>query len=264
MSTTTQDATYPLQGKLALITGCTGGIGQATAHAFAQSGCSIAVHHSSANSKAKADALVTELAKLAPGVKAAAFQADLSTYEAARRLHDEVVNVLGHPDILFVNHGVTGPRIGPQGDIQDVSPEVFEEIWRTNNGTGYILTQKCLPHMQEKKWGRIIFTSSVAAGTGGVIGPQYASSKSAMHGLIHWLSQRYCKEGILTNGVAPALIEDTEMMKNPPDTVRNLIPIGRLGKPDEIASIVLMLATNAYMTNKILVADGGYTNGGGF
>lgn len=97
------------------------------------------MHHSSAKSKAKADALVAELVKLAPGVKAAAFEADLSTYENARKLHEEVVRVLGHPDILFSNHGVTGPRIGPEGDIQDVSPEDFEEIWRTNAGTGYVV-----------------------------------------------------------------------------------------------------------------------------
>ncbi|KAI0823799.1 3-oxoacyl-reductase [Trametes gibbosa] len=260
------DATYLLQGKLALITGCTGGIGQATARAFARNGCSIAVHHSAQHSKAKADALVAELVALAPGVKAAAFEADLSTYDNARKLHEDVVNVLGHPDILFSNHGMSGPRIGPHGDIQDVSPEQFEEIWRTNTGTGYVLAQKCVSYMQERKWGRIVFTSSVAAGTGGVIGPQYASSKSALHGLIRWLSLRYCKEGILTNGVAPALIEGeyTEMMKNPPDSVRSIIPIGRLGKSEEIASIVLMLVTNGYMTNKIIVADGGWTNGGGF
>ncbi|TBU29273.1 3-oxoacyl-reductase [Dichomitus squalens] len=257
-------AEYPLQGKLALITGCTGGIGQATARAFARNGCSIAVHHSSARSKAKADALVLELIKLAPGVRAAAFEADLSAYDNAQTLCDRVTDILGHPDILFSNHGVTGPRIGPEGDIQNVSAESFEEIWRTNTGTGFVLVQKCLPYMQEKQWGRIIFTSSVAAGTGGVIGPQYASSKSALHGLIHWLSLRYCKEGILTNGVAPALIEDTDMMANPTDAIRSKIPIGRLGKPDEIASIVLMLATNGYMTNKIIVADGGWTNGGGF
>ncbi|KAI1785615.1 3-oxoacyl-reductase, partial [Ganoderma leucocontextum] len=266
MSNVPVEYPYPLQGKLALITGCTGGIGQATARAFARSGCSIALHHSSAKSKAKADALIAGLVKLAPGVRAAAFEADLSTYENARKLCDQVVEVLGHPDILFSNHGVTGPKIGPQGDMQEVSAEAFEEIWRTNAGTGYVLAQKCLPYMQEKKWGRIIFTSRrVLPGTGGVIGPQYASSKSALHGLIHWLSLRYCKEGILTNGVAPALIEeDTEMMANPTDAVRSLIPIGRLGKPEEIASIVLMLVTNGYMTNKILVADGGWTNGGGF
>ena len=116
-----------------------GGIGQATARAFARTGCSIAVHHSSERSKAKADALVSELLGLAPGVRAAAFEADLSTYDNARKLCDRVVEVLGHPDILFSNHGVTGPRIGPDGDVQDVSAESFEEIWRTNTGTGYVV-----------------------------------------------------------------------------------------------------------------------------
>ncbi|KAI0713773.1 3-oxoacyl-reductase [Earliella scabrosa] len=255
---TSTAANLLLAGRLALITGCTGGIGQATARVFARNGCSIAVHHSSAKSKEKADALVAELTTLAPGVRAAAFEADLSSYENARKLCDQVVEVLGHPDILFSNHGVTGPRIGPEGDMQAVSAETFEEIWRTNTGTGYVLAQKCIPHMQEKQWGRIIFTSR----NWGIIGPQYASSKSALHGLIHWLSVRYCKEGILTNGVAPALIEGAYAPM--PDYYPSKIPIGRMGKPDEIASVVFMLATNAYMTNKILVADGGWTNGGGF
>ena len=97
------------------------------------------MHHSSAKSKAKADALVAELVKLAPGVRAAAFVADLSAYENARKLCDEVVAVLGHPDVLFSNHGVTGPKIGPQGDMQQVSAEAFEETWRTNAGTGYVV-----------------------------------------------------------------------------------------------------------------------------
>ena len=74
-----------------------------------------------------------------PGVRAAPFEADLSSYDNARKLCDEVVKVLGHPDILFSNHGVTGPKIGPHGDIQEVSAETFEEIWRTNAGTGYVV-----------------------------------------------------------------------------------------------------------------------------
>ncbi len=72
-------------------------------------------------------------------MRVAAFEADLSSYENARKLCDEVVEVLGHPDILFSNHGVTGPRIGPEGDMQAVSAEAFEEIWRTNTGTGYVV-----------------------------------------------------------------------------------------------------------------------------
>lgn len=254
-----------LKGKLILITGCTGGIGQATAKAFARVGCSIAVHYNAPSSVAKAETLINYLHALAPaGVQPrfAAFQADLSRYEDARRLHAEVVQTLGNPDILYANHGIAGPKIGPTGDIKDISVEVFEEVWRTNTGTSYALAQLCVPYMESQQWGRIIFASSVAAGNGGVIGPHYASSKSALHGLVHWLSLRYAKDGITTNAIAPALIEDTAMMANPSPDAKSKIPVGRLGRPEEMADIVLLLASNGYMTNKVIVADGGWTVGG--
>ncbi|KIP04577.1 hypothetical protein PHLGIDRAFT_25521 [Phlebiopsis gigantea 11061_1 CR5-6] len=210
MSTSTS-----LHGKLALITGCTGGIGLASARLLAQQGCSIAVHHSSQASKDKADETVAELTKL-EGVRAAAFRADLSSYDQAKVLYDQVVAKLGNPDILLGNHGATFKTIGPTGDIQDISFEMFEETWRLNTGTNYYVINTAF------------YSGAV---TGGVIGPHYASSKSALHGLIHWLSLRYAKDGIAK------------------------IPIGRLGKPDEIASIVLMLVQNGYMTNKVCTND---------
>ncbi|KAF9483667.1 NAD-binding protein [Pholiota conissans] len=252
------DITSPhsLKGKLALITGCSGGIGKATALALAKRGCSIAVHYNS--SKEKAEEVVSELIAL-PEVKAVAFQADLSEYEGVHKLHAAVIAEMGHPDILFNNSGVTNKVIGPQGDIQDISAEMFERTWRTNTGTAFLLTQKCLPYMLQQKYGRIIFCSSVAAGTGGVIGPHYASSKSAMHGLVHWIASRHAKDGVTCNAVAPALIIDTTMMSNPSDQLKEKIPVGRFGLPVEIATIVEMLVTNAYMTNKIIVADGGWT-----
>ncbi|KAI0728880.1 3-oxoacyl-reductase [Fomitopsis betulina] len=273
-----------LKGRLVLITGCTGGIGQATAKSFARVGCSIAVHYNADSSAAKAETLIAELKTLAPAgtqPKFAAFQANLATYDEARKLHGAVVEALGNPDVLFSNHGVAGPIIGPNGDIRNVSPEVFEDTWRTNVGTHFLLTQLCVPYMEEQKWGRVIYTSSVAAGNGGVIGPHYASSKSALHGLVHWMSLRYSKSGITTNALAPALIEGrrhppaspapastltsnagTAMMSNPSPEARGKIPIGRLGKPNEMADIVLLLASNGYMTNKVIVADGGWTIGG--
>jgi 3-oxoacyl-[acyl-carrier protein] reductase len=168
----------PLQGKLALITGCSGGIGRATALALARRGCSIAVHYHSA--KAKAEVLVFELINI-PGVRAVVFQADLSSYDNVRKLHAEVVQQMGHPDVLFNNSGITNSVIGPNGNIEDVSVEEFEQTWKVNTGSSYLLTQLCLPRMVENKYGRVVFNSSVAAGTGGVIGPHYASSKSAMH-----------------------------------------------------------------------------------
>ncbi|KAH8113465.1 NAD-binding protein [Phellopilus nigrolimitatus] len=247
------DSSAPLAGKLALITGCTGGIGRATAQRLARLGCNIAVHFHSA--QPAASELVRELTAL--GVRAAPFQADLTSYDGVRALHNEVVAAFGHPDVLFNNAGVTGTIVGPAGNIEDVSPETFESTWRTNTGTHYLLTQLCMPHMLGQKFGRIIFCSSVAAGTGGVIGPHYASSKSAMHGLVHWIAMRYAKDGITCNAVAPALIIGTNMFANPSDELKARIPVGRFGKPDEMASVVELFVTNAYLTNKIIVADGG-------
>ena len=97
--------------------------------------------------------------------------------------------------------------------MQEVSIEDFEHIWGANCGSAYLLTQLCLPAMEHKGWGRVVFNSSVAAFTGGVVGPHYASSKSAQHGLIHQLFQSYCSKGITVNGVAPALFQDTKMKR---------------------------------------------------
>lgn len=150
-----------LSGKLALITGCTGGIGTATARALASIGCNVAVHYNAAAEKA--NKLVSELGKV--GVQAHAFQADLSSYDEARKLHKEVTDVMGHPGILFNNSGIT-LKSGVK-DIIEISIEDFEHTWRTNCGTAYLLTQLCMPAMQREQFGRIIFCSSVAGLSGG-------------------------------------------------------------------------------------------------
>lgn len=150
-----------LSGHLALITGCTGGIGAATATSLASLNCNIAVHYNAAADKAQQ--LVSKLESV--GVKAMAFQADLSSYDETRRLHSEVVDKIGHPTVLFNNHGIT-LKSGVK-DISEISIEDFEKTWRTNCGTSYLLTQLCLPAMVEKEFGRIIFCSSVAGLTGG-------------------------------------------------------------------------------------------------
>ncbi|KAL6299639.1 hypothetical protein BKA93DRAFT_741964, partial [Sparassis latifolia] len=135
-----------------------GGIGQATARAFARSGCSVAVHYQAASSRAKkADTLLSDLTVASSDARFAAFQADLSNYDEARRLHVEVMQQIGHPDILFANHGIAGPKIGPQGDIKDVPVEVFEETWRTNTITSYVLAQLRVPLMEPQKYGHVIF-----------------------------------------------------------------------------------------------------------
>ena len=155
--------------QLALITGGTGGIGAATCRALASLGCNIAVHYNSAAQKA--EILITELR--ATGVRAEAFQADLSDYENVRQLHRSVVEEMGHPVILFNNAGTTLQRSGVK-DISEVSVETFEATWRANCGSAFLLTQLCIPAMEAALWGRVIFCSSVAGFTGGVVGPHYA------------------------------------------------------------------------------------------
>lgn len=170
--------------ELAIVTGATGGIGKATCRALALLKCSIAVHYHSA--REGAEALVEELTK--QNVNAQAFQADLSNYDEVqrsriqeklwltahktRKLYSEVTSSMGHPSILFNNAGVT-IKHGVM-DISEISVEQFEQTWRSNCGSAFLLTQLCLPAMEAKKWGRVIFCSSVAGFTGGVVGPHYA------------------------------------------------------------------------------------------
>ena len=160
--------TTDLKPHLALITGATGGIGRATCLALANLNCSLAIHYHTASSTA--EALVTDLRS--KGIRAEAFQADLRRYDGVRELYRRVVEELGHPTILFNNAGIA-MKSGAK-DVQDVSVEMFEETWRANCGSAYLLTQLCLPAMEKQGWGRVIFCSSVAAFTGGVVGPHYA------------------------------------------------------------------------------------------
>ena len=199
--------------KLALITGATGGIGAATAIALAKTGdFNLALHYNSA-SKEKQDQVLKAIKDASSGneVKAVFYQADIGNYDSVRQLHSAVVADLGHPDVLFNNAG-TNAGIKAPASLSDVSIDVIETTWRVNTGSGILLTQLCLPHMESQGWGRIIFDSSVAAFTGGYVGPHYASSKSAQHGFVHWLAGNVAKKGITVNAVAPALIGGTVMM----------------------------------------------------
>jgi len=248
-----------LKGKIVLVTGASGGIGSATVRALAPYECSFAVHYHS--NRAGAETVVSELERVSPGGRHRAFQADLGTVEGVRALHADIVRELGPIDILFVNHGIIGHMLGRDGNIEDLDFSIFARTWQNNTAPAFLLSQLSIPHMVEKKWGRIVFCGSVAAGTGGVVGPHYASSKSALHGLLHWIAQRYAKDGITCNIVAPALIVNTGMIPQNREDFAAHIPVGRLGEPEEIAAVVEMLVKVPYMTNKVITADGGWTLG---
>jgi 3-oxoacyl-[acyl-carrier protein] reductase len=111
--------------------------------------------------------------------------------------------------------------------------------------------------MRQRRWGRLIFLSSIAAQTGGVIGLHYAASKAGMLGLMHSYANLLAKEGITSNAIAPALIE-TDMIHNNSRIQSTLLPVGRFGTPEEVADVVLLLATNSYITGQTINLNGGW------
>lgn len=232
-------------GRVALVTGASGGIGGELCRRLASEGAAVAVHYRSGAEAA--ERLVSEI-----GRSAAAFQADLGEAASAERLIDQVQDGLGPVDILVANAGLSQPA-----SLEDVDAAMFDQALAVNLRAPFLQARRVLGHMRSQGWGRILFTSSVAAFTGGVVGPQYASSKAGLHGLLHFIAARVAADGVTVNAIAPALIEDTTMLPRDPGGLVDRIPVGRLGKPAEVADLAMAVLRNSYMTNQVVEIDGG-------
>lgn len=240
-----------LEGKVALVTGGSRGIGRAAAVALARAGCDVAVNY--VNSADLAKAVVAEITGF--GRRAIAVQADVSHAPEVLHMISEVERDLGAIDVLVNNAGIN-PGM-PAGGLNTLGIEQWAETIRVNLTSSFLVSQAVLPGMRERGWGRLIFLSSVAAQTGGVIGPHYAASKAGMHGLMHSYANLLAKEGITSNAIAPALIE-TEMIRNNPRIKPDLIPIGRFGTSEEVADAIVLLASNGYINGQTLSMNGGW------
>lgn len=237
-----------LSGKVALVTGASRGIGRAIALAFADAGMKVAVNYRT--SLAAAAEVVEQIT--ARGGAAVALSADVSDPGSAARLVAEAEKQLGAIEIL-----VNNAAVNPRKPLEALDADDWDNAIRTNLSSAFYVTQAALPRMRARRWGRIIMLSSVAAQTGGVIGPHYAASKAGLLGLTHSYANLLAKEGITCNAIAPALIE-TDMIRSNPAVTPALIPIGRFGTPEEIASIAVLLASNGYITGQTINANGGW------
>jgi 3-oxoacyl-[acyl-carrier protein] reductase len=239
-----------LSGRVALVTGASGGIGEAIARRLAEAGASLALAY--ARDAARADELARELgARL--GTRAITTGADLAERDSAEALVADVERELGPVDVLVANAGVGRRR----ERIEDVTDDDWDEHIAVNLTAPFLLARRIAPGMRERGFGRILFVSSVAAFTGGVVGPHYASSKAGLHGLTHWLASRLAGHGVTVNAIAPALIERTGMLPGASEELRSRIPVGRLGTPDEVADLALAILRNGYLTNQVVGIDGG-------
>jgi 3-oxoacyl-[acyl-carrier protein] reductase len=156
-----------------------------------------------------------------------------------------------------VNIVVNNAGIARQLKLEDIAESDWEEHISVNLKSAFLVTQAVLPQMRAQRWGRIINISSTAAQTGGLVGPHYAASKAGMLGLTHSYAALLATEGITANTVCLALVE-TDMLRANPRATSSVIPIGRFGNVDEVASVVLLLAENAYMTGQTVNPNGGW------
>lgn len=237
-----------LKGRVALVTGGSGGIGTVLCRRLAAEGAAVAVHYR--DRVEIAERIVAEITD--GGGRAVAIPADLLVPRAAELLVDAVERELGPVDVLVSNHG-----LAHKATFDEVDGGAWDETMAINLRAPYLLARRVLPGMLERGWGRILFVSSVAAFTGGIVGPHYAASKAGLHGLTHHLASRVAAAGVTVNAIAPALIESTDMLPGDPGFLAGVVPIGRLGRPAEVADMALAMLNNDYLTSKVIALDGG-------
>jgi 3-oxoacyl-[acyl-carrier protein] reductase len=238
-----------LAGRVVLLTGASGGIGGALGRRLIAAGARVAFTYGT--HAEDAERLVAEAR--AAGLDAVAAAGDLSDPGVPGRLADETAAALGPVDVLVANAGHSVQR-----EYADVDLDIWDRTLAVNLRAPFLLAQAVLPGMTERGWGRVLFMSSVAAFTGGVIGPHYAASKAGLHGLVHFLASRVAGHGTTVNAVAPALIEGTRMLPTDPGGGPALpIPVGRHGRPEEVADLAMAVLRNGYLTNQVLGLDGG-------
>ncbi|MDP4506810.1 SDR family NAD(P)-dependent oxidoreductase [Nonomuraea turcica] len=176
------------------------------------------------------------------GVRAVALPGDLADPRAPAALLAAAAEALGPVDVLIANAAYS-----VQQEYTEVDAETWDRTMAVNLRAPFLLAQRALPGMTERGFGRVLFMSSVAGFTGGIVGPQYAASKAGLHGLVHFLAARVAARGVTVNALAPALIEDTEML---PATARpGALPVGRFGRPEEVADLAMAVLRNGYLTN---------------
>jgi len=270
MSTTTEPSQTKVQrprlhGRVAFVTGGTRGIGRAISRSLAEQGAAVAAGFS--RDRENAEAFIDELAS--SGHTGSVVQGNVGSADDCRRSIAEVIERHGRLDILVNNAGITIDRT-----VLKMSDEDWYRVIAVNLSGAFFMSQSVLPHMIERGSGRIINISSIIGETGNVGQANYAASKSGLFGLTKTLALEAAHQlkragkledneiGLTVNTVAPGFIA-TEMLEHIPEKVldglKAKIPLGRLGKPDEIARVVHFLAADqsSYITGAVWAVNGG-------
>jgi 3-oxoacyl-[acyl-carrier protein] reductase len=239
-----------LRGRVAILTGSSGGIGSAIGRRLATEGVDMCLVYGRHAADAES---VAEYAR-GLGRRTLVVASDMSDPHAPAELVAAAQRELGPVDLLIANAGTADIKGWQKIDLAS-----WNATLTVNLTAPFLLAQQVLPGMIERKFGRILFVSSVAALNGGVVGAHYAASKAGLHGLMHHLAPRVAADGVTVNCLAPALVGETKMFPADPKTATPPVPIpvGRIGRPDEMADMALTMLRSGYLTNKVITVDGG-------
>lgn len=242
-----------LTGKTALVTGATRGIGRAIALRFAEEGADVAFTYRSQHEAAQS--LVAELE--GKGVKALGFASDAASFEDAHRIVEEVKTAFGRIDILVNNAGITR-----DGLMMRMDEAQWDAVIDTNLKSVFNFIHACTPVMARQKCGSIMSMSSVVGLSGNAGQCNYSASKAGLIGLSKSMAKEMGSRGIRVNCIAPGFIE-TDMTGALPENMKTewekQIPLRRAGKPEDVASVALFLASDmsAYVTGQVISCCGG-------
>jgi NAD(P)-dependent dehydrogenase (short-subunit alcohol dehydrogenase family) len=264
-SPTTERAGDKLEGRVAFVTGGTRGIGAAICHSLATQGATVAAGFNSGRERAQE--FCDQIS--AHGGDASIHQGNVGSAEDCRRTVQEVIDHHGRLDILVNNAGITSDKT-----IFKMTDEDWYKVLAVNLSGAFFMSRAALEHMIERGTGRIINISSIIGQTGNIGQTNYAASKSGLFGLTTSLAKEAAfalkkadrldgnDVGLTVNTVAPGFIE-TEMLETVPekvlDRIRGQVPLGRLGRPQEVARVVHFLAADAagYITGQVWAVNGG-------
>jgi 3-oxoacyl-[acyl-carrier protein] reductase len=254
-----------MAGRVVFVTGGTRGIGAAISRSFAEQGAIVAAGYG--RDVGRADELLTELTE--HGIRASVHRGNVGSSEDCRRTVAEVIERHGRLDVLVNNAGITVDKT-----VLKMTDEDWYKVVAVNLSGAFFMSQAALPHMIDRGTGRIINISSIIGSTGNIGQANYAASKSGLFGLTKTLAREACFQlqradkltedsiGVTVNAVAPGFVA-TEMLEHIPEKVlariKAQIPVGRLGRPDEIARVVHFLASDhsSFITGAVVNVNGG-------
>jgi NAD(P)-dependent dehydrogenase (short-subunit alcohol dehydrogenase family) len=247
---------FDLTGKVALVTGSGRNIGRSVAESFAALGAKVVVN---GHSDLKA------IDEVAGGIKARggdaiAVLADVSKDADCAKLIDAAVSTFGGLDIVVSNVGIRRMQA-----FLEITPEIWDEVIRTNLSAAFYIARHALPHMQKKKWGRFIVVSGFDGFWGQVTlrAPNIAA-KAGLHGLAKAIAREFGPDGITSNTVAPGAIDTerdwSQYVHQAHDKIKSEIPLNRFGKIDELAAACVLLASEAggFISGQVVHVNGGH------